>query len=308
MRIDRALMSSALALFIACGPTERPVEEPEPIGDTSPSVPTFSAVVILSGLGFATEIDPQTRQVKRWGPPLMLMEKVSPLGEEAELTVGNAKRAYVKVRRQTGEEGWANAAYVIPDAYPGVILTQRATFYRQPDLAGPDTTYLVRGDFVAVLAEPVINNFVKVVWANPNTSAVVTGRYLKADTLTTAQSDLDAALLYALALRETNLVKREELLNNAASIPSEAFRAEIQTELRIARAGFQVEAVRPTTEYLVTLDTEVLEAPFPDAAPIAPLRANQKVNVRRKLVQGDVVWFEVLEPRGYVDSGFLFGP
>ncbi len=300
-----------LLLVTACGPSDQGAvshnasSQGQASERSSPQI--REAVVVLHNLGFATQVD-ANNVITKWGTPHRILEKVVFLEEEKELSNNNRKALYVKIRRASGDEGWANKNYVIPDALPAVVISEKATFYRQPDNLNPGTQYLVQGDLIAILNDAVANNFVKVVYANPVTSALIANQFLKGETVTTTSEDIEAAVLLFLALRENNRNRRNELLKNAASTPSNIFSDKIQLEIQISEAGFNQEVLTQNNQLEVLAMGDVLNAPMDYGAVVGRVEPGKKVIALRKLTKDSQVWYQIQDPSGFILADFLSPP
>jgi hypothetical protein len=267
---------------------------------------SITGVVILNNLGFATQVDNEKQEIKKWGNALRLMDVVEYLGDAGEYTWNNRKAPYVQIRLKSGEEGYANKNYIILNAQAAVVITERSTFYVQPDLASPESRYLVKGDLLAVLYEGAANNFVKVAYANPVNSVLVTNRYLKADTISTTSEDVNSMVMYFLATRASNKVTREELLKNAMDFNSNFFSPLIQTELQITLANFNQEVLVKENQFQIIFnDTVAYNMPFETATVIQIFNTGDKVVAKRKLEKQNEVWYEIVEPACFIKAANL---
>lgn len=301
------------AILASCTPhraeelTQSPHRQAEP--------PPIRRAVVLRNLGLAIQIDSETGTVQRWSESNLRMgDVVEYLEQERELTYRNQKIPAVMVRRVSGEEGWTNRNYLVPDALPGVVIEPRSALYLQPELSHPDQVSVSLGDFVAVHPEAVPNNFVKVTYSPLRGWAVLT-RYLRANTVSTVADEVTAAVLISLARSTANEVQREELLHRAAELNAPLLSSLLERELRLHRLSFRQSALTgDAAKFVVTRDGEVLPFPYVDPAtaevfdmpPV--LRAGQTVTVIRKLDNGLSVWYELAEPSGFVPADQLARP
>lgn len=295
---------ACLLLVTACGPSDQGAVSNNLASQGQASEvgsPKFrKAVVVLHNLGFATQVD-DNNVITKWGTPHRILEEVDFLEEEKELSFNNRKVPYVKIRRSSGQEGWSNKNYVIPDAIPGVIVTEKSIFYLQPDNLSPGNQFVIQGDLVAVLSEAHPNNFVKVAYANPATSRLLSNVFLKSETVSTIHDDVISAVSLFLALREANIVKREELLKTASSTASLNFIQQIvQRELSIIELRFKQEFLTQNNQLEIEEPTVVLDMPTDYGVVLGQIEQGTKVIALRKLILNNNVWFEIEEPKGFI--------
>lgn len=139
-------------------------------------------------------------------------ETVKLTGESAEMP--EEKRTYLEVELSDGEQGWVNG-YLFAVHANLAAATAPIEVYRRPDLLTAKSERFEVGELVAII--PGDNpDWVEVLGKEKKRE----GWAQKGPYLTEDKVDVAVAVLYAKALEENNLTKREEQLQAIAQNPS----------------------------------------------------------------------------------------
>lgn len=125
-------------------------------------------------------------------------EKVEYLGETQDDSKGNA---HLKIRTQSGAEGWSSVYYFVENGYPAVVIAEDR-IYTEPEPKGVTPDTLPVAHLVCVDPDGSSDNkYVAVHYLHPETGYVQQGRFMKTGSVSTSSNDVDAAVLLLLARR-----------------------------------------------------------------------------------------------------------
>lgn len=224
----KLLIVCAFALLFSCTPKAKPnntapaaPSQPETAAPssagTSPQEPVFQeiqGVITYNGLWLREE--PDGNGVRQ----LDAGEIVTVIGEVLDESDGNIRLRPIRI--SDGTEGFVSAWFVIPDSIPAVIIGE-AKIYSEPKLSKLTSIEpLTPMTIVAVSNESSKDGFIKISYKNSDDYARL-DEYIKDGLISTDQKDIQASLLYSLAMAQDDPEMKFEFLSSAQEMQSPAF-------------------------------------------------------------------------------------
>lgn len=243
---------------------------------------------------------------------LTLGDKVALLGQTAKFTQDGREREYVKIRSLSGKEGWARSSYVASNATLAVVKVPKTLIYSEPrDVKVTSRTlgYMV---LVAVFRDGGADGFVKIGGYDPGSDTLIDGVYVSRDDLTFDDFDINALVLYRVAMGMKNAELRRNLLTVAQTKYGKTiFMDKIQAALN---PESQAKALVAAGGKYIVNDNNVNLRSAPDEKGGSVLKTLAKDTVV-EVVQASAAaytvggataqWFKLKDPEGWVFGAFL---
>jgi hypothetical protein len=268
------------------------------------------AFVIYNNLPLYQE--PQSGVLK-WAESLTIGDRVVLLNRTFKFKLDGKERDYTKVRAQSGKEGWVRSPYVAAKAILGVVKADRAVVYSEPRDVKVTSKYISLLTVAAVLQDGGSGGFSKVACYDvPQDVSFTDGVFVSTDDLTTADIDVNAAVLYAAAMASKDAgVKRNLLTVASGKYGSSIFGGKIQEALG---AGSAPRATAPTTGGFTVNSDRVFVRSAPDekaGQPLTQLDTGSQVDAVEMTAQTYTIdgqtarWYRVEYPAGWIFGAFL---
>lgn len=168
------------------------------------------AVCVFEGISLRSE----PSQKGKWLSGISMGEKLTALPET--VTDSAAKMEYRKVRLSDGAEGWASAAFIIPNAKPAAIVAN-SFFYKRPDLSTVTDKAFEPLDFVAVTTEQ--GDWLEVSGKRRSMNYIEKG-WIHKSGISYDEKDIAVASMVGKALNQQDMGKRYEALNAILNNPA----------------------------------------------------------------------------------------
>ena len=225
------------------------------------------------------------------------------------------------IRTSEDREVWIPSEFFIPDGKLGVVTSGKAVVYAKPDKLNPTSDILSRMTIVTASPQQESGFYQLTTWDEVNDKKYA-GVYVKSDALSLRDADVQSAVLYFVAMKNTNPVVKEELLNSAADFTVSVFMPQIRAELDALTEGTSDEVSGTRTvmtcepfsfEGIVNSDN-VNVRNFPGTAGtriIAQLQPETEVRIVERTVDPDMVggqsanWFKLDDPQGWVFGVYI---
>jgi len=158
-------------------------------------------------------------------------EKLALLGQGRHVTLGGKERDLLRVRRDTGAEGWVRGDYVISNAILAVT-TADAVIYSVPRNTAATTDSIPRMTVLAIHSDSGGMPFIHVSFYDPQQSSVRSDIYLRNEGVSARPDDVQAAILLQLAAESNNQRQREAFLTSGIKdYPGSLFLPQLQDAL-----------------------------------------------------------------------------
>lgn len=250
----------------------------------------------------------------KWEESMTLGEKVTVTGVR-KATWNNRVYDFLRIRRDTGKEGFAFESQVSRGGNLGVVIDEKANLYKSPKNIDVTGTILSRKVVAVYFPETERDGFVQV-RAYDSTADAYRSNYVRMISLSTGEADVQSSILLQTAevLKDEGAEKiRKDALLEAALLdyPNSAFSAEISAIVNPVTA---VEiSVRPPANSRMMVGGEsadVLDLPDSVAGKLVNrLYYNTEVTVDEETADAYVVdgfsnrWYHIVQPV----EGWVFG-
>lgn len=163
-------------------------------------------------------------------------EKLALLGQARHVTMSGKERDLLRVRRDTGAEGWVRGDYVISNAILAVT-TADAVIYSVPRNTAATTDSVPRMTVLAIHSDSGGMPFIHVSFYDPQQSSVRGDIYLRNEGVSARPDDVQAAILLQLAAESNNQRQREAFLTSGIKdYPGSLFLPQLQDALNALRS------------------------------------------------------------------------
>jgi hypothetical protein len=265
-------------------------------------------------------------KILQWKENIALGEKLELLGEASTGTLSGKPNDVIKVRLESGKEGWSFPAYIIPNSLLAVITSEEAMVYSQPKNTAVTTMSIPRKTIVAIYRETAGSTFIKVSFYYPDDKTTYLQKevFLRNTGVSSAAQDVQTVILLRLAANAKSDKQKKELLGSAKTdYPTSAFITDVEDEIAkmSAPAASDATAEKPTEAFsasLVVNDENVNVRSVPDektGSVVAHLSKGRTVDVVEKTVDSYTIesetaplhapWYRIREPAGWVFGTYL---
>jgi len=273
----------------------------------APTAPNVG-YVLIQGLAMYTDSNAKLT----WLEALTVGDAVTPLGRTAKFRVDGKDTEYIRIRATDGKEGWVLPPYVATKASLAVVKVDQSVVYAEPRDVKVTSRFVTGMTVVAVLQDGSGGGFAKIQGYDRVQKRLFTdATYVSLDDLTMADTDVNAAILYTVAVTSDTPAVKASLLKVAMTKYGDSlFLPQIQ-----AAAG--VAAPRATTPasgaWVVGYDNVNLRA-APDeknGQVIGRLMKGTRVEVSEMtrdtytVAGSTAAWYHLVDPDGWVFGASL---
>jgi hypothetical protein len=266
------------------------------------------AFVLLNGLPLWQESGGVLTRMEA----LVIGDTVALLNRAATFTQDGQKREFVRARAPDGREGWVRTPYLAAKSTLAVVRVDKATIYGEPRDVKITTRHISGMTVVAVPADGRGAPFARVKgYDRVQKILLADDTWVKVDDLATADDDVNAAVLFTVAMEKPDV--RARLLDTAIKgYPRSLFLAALQ----VAQGGAAAVGKKTVPGFgslWVTVDgVNVRSAPDEVRGTVIDrLNKGTQVQVtemtaRAYSVAGTVAaWFHLRNPDGWMFGAFL---
>lgn len=307
-----------LLLILGCEKTTEKSKSSESsqevaVSDPEPEPERAEGYVILDGLSIALiEEELDKKIVSFHGQTLAIGEKVTVIGEPVNAVYRENEREYSRVLYTTGEEqqGYVRTPYIVTDSTFAVISSDEAVIYSSPKITSPTNILLPRMAFLAIHNDFVDDTFVKVTYADQESSIVSENKFLKASDVSIIEDDVVSAILYYLASKQEGAAKTE-LLKNAQQFAGSIFLPEINIAFSELAGKLEIEEISASA---IVNDDNVNIRDLPsieNGAVIITVNSGDELDIRGRTKEEITIngitdrWYNTTEPEGWIFGAFL---
>ena len=249
-----------------------------------------------------------------WTENLTLGDKVTLQNRTSKFKQDGEDKEFVRVKAPDGKDGWVRTPYLSMKSSLAIVKADKAVIYSEPREVKITSKFVSNMTLVAVLQDGSTGGFAKIQGYDRAQKRLFTdSTFVSLDDLTMADADINAVILYTVAVSSDDLALKKNLLKVAlAKYGSTIFLGNLQ-----AAAGVAPSAVKDTTPanavYFVN-DDNVNVRSIPDeknGQVVAQLSTGVRVEVTEMTTQtytvGDstAAWFHIKSPDGWVFGSFL---
>ncbi|HET6450363.1 MAG TPA: SH3 domain-containing protein [Spirochaetia bacterium] len=149
---------------------------------------------------------------------LTLGDVVTLLNRTATFKDSGTSRDYLRVRAPDGKEGWVRPQFVAPKSSLAVVVSTEAILFTEPRYVKATARYVAAGTVVAILPDGLSSGFAHVQgFDNAAQSLLGDQSWVSTDDLSAVDADVQAAILYTVAMDTKSADVRRNLLKLAAS-------------------------------------------------------------------------------------------
>jgi hypothetical protein len=163
-------------------------------------------------------------------------EKLALLGQTRKATVNGTERDFLKVRQDTGAEGWVRADSVVSNAILAVT-TSEVVIYSVPRNTAATTATVARMTVLAIHSDSGGMPFIRVSFYNAQGKPSVTEAWLRNEAVSARPDDVQAAILLQLASQSKSAKQQEAFLSSGIKdYPQSLFLPQLQQALEDLQA------------------------------------------------------------------------
>ena len=218
-------VASAL-LLLSCEKSQPATTSAATIADSKSCIPVVPDITLwdMSGTSLAQK------------GTIQIGEKLALLGQTRRATVNGNPRDLLKVRRDTGAEGWVRADYVVSNAILAVTTSEAVT-YTVPRNTAATTDTIPRMTVLAIHSDTGGMPFIHVSLYSPQQKPSVSEVYLRNEGVSARPDDVQAAILLQLAAESTSSKQQEAFLSSGIKdYPQSLFLPQLQQALEALHA------------------------------------------------------------------------
>lgn len=320
-----------ITLFFSCKKKEEPrvpvetvpLEIEEPPVDVSKA--RTSGYVLRLNAGIYVIDGDNTGDQKdktKWLEGMNLGESVF-TGETRKATYDGRVYDFIEVRRSSrnnGREGLALVSQIAVGGSLAVVVSERATLYKSPQILDVTSTILPRKTIVVCYPETQEDGFIEIKGYDPVAQIYTSqrGDYIRFDALSRKEPDIQSSILLQTAqslTREADKIAKEAMLDFALhEHPSSVFYAEISA-LVSPNTGSAIRTESSNRPFMTATNDNVNIRDLPDTAigrVVGSLNTGDGVTISEQTVAEFVVngqsarWYHISEPQeGWVFGAFL---
>lgn len=247
---------------------------------------------------------------------LQIGEKVALPGQTTKAVQAGKGRDFVKVRRDSGTEGWARAEYIVARSILAVT-TEESVIYSDPRNTGATTATVPPMTILAIHSDSGGQAFIRVTGYDQSAKVLLKGVLLKNEGVSARPDDVQAVILLQLAAASKNAKQREAFLSSALKDhPGSAFLPQLQDALAALKAPPPPveKAADAYSAVMAAAEDAVAVRDSPDETSgkvVATLAKGQGVDVEEKTRDADTIgntsapWYRIREPAGWVFGASL---
>jgi hypothetical protein len=171
-----------------------------------------AAVVLVNGAPLYEE----TNKVLKALEYLTLGDIVTLLSKTGVFKESGRDRDFTRIRAFSGKEGWVRTQYIATKAGLAIVKAEEASIYSEPRVVKLTDKHISAMTLVAVLQEGSSSSYAKVQGYDTAQKMLFTdSTYVSVDDLTASEADVNAAILYDVALATRDATVKKNLLKVA---------------------------------------------------------------------------------------------
>jgi hypothetical protein len=218
----RALALLVPFVLLSCG--QKPARSTPPAAVAR----SKSAIVIIGDLPLWTLSQGNLRQEEK----LPIGEIVSLTGQAQKAPQAGRERDFLEAKRESGEDGWVRADFVVSRSILSVITMENAAIYTAPANTAASTESIPRGTLVAVHSDTGGMPFIRVTCYDTLSKLLRSGVYLRNEGVSARPADVQGAILLQLAAGSKSVTQQTAFLSSALKdYPDSVFAPELQSAL-----------------------------------------------------------------------------
>ena len=159
-------------------------------------------------------------------------EKLALLGQTKRVTQGGKERELLRVRRDTGAEGWVRADYVASNAILAVVTSNDAVIYSVPRNTAATTATIPPLTVLVIHSDSGGMPFIRVSAYDPVQKVLLRGVYLRNEGVSARPDDVQAAILLQLAASSKSPKQQQAFISSGIKdYPQSLFLPQLQAAL-----------------------------------------------------------------------------
>jgi len=220
----------------------------------------------------------------------------------------------LRVRHESGTEGWMRADYVAVNSVLGVTTTDDSAIYTLPRNTAATAQNLPVLTIVAITRTTAGQTFVRVAFFD-KTKGPLRDVFLRNEGISTKADDVQTALLLILAQQAKDKKLQNTLLQSALSdYPGSLFSAQVQEGVQALKSPTAGKNVQTYTAALTAASKDVPVLSIPDeiwGQSVGTLAKGQAVEAIEETSATDTVgtdtaqWIHIKDPEGWVFGAYL---
>lgn len=157
----------------------------------------------------------------QWGGSLKFLEaltigdKVTVLGQTAKFKQDGREREYTKIKSLSGKEGWVRSSYIASNATLGVVKVPKSVIYSEARDVKVTSRSVSNLTIVAIFKDGSTGNFIKIGGWDVSQESLLTDEFISKDDVTLDDFDVNAIILYRVAMGQKKAEIKKNLLNLA---------------------------------------------------------------------------------------------
>ncbi len=212
----------ALLALLNCQPKQTSNVPPATVADSK------SAIALVGDLPLWT----LTLGTLAFKESIPIGEKLVLLNQAQKATQAGKERDFVRVRRDSGSDGWVRADLVMSRAILAVVTTDNAVIYTAARNTAATTETIPRMTVVAIHSDTGGMSFIRVTCFNAATKVMLRGVALRNEGVSARPSDVQAAILLQMAAASKNPRQKRAFLATARTdYPDSHFLPELDAAL-----------------------------------------------------------------------------
>ncbi len=261
-------------------------------------------------------LDQQADETLKYKESIQLGEKLQLL-EQATRAVDPYRKQemdFIKVRRESGSEGWVRAEFVVANSVLGVVTSEEAIVYSQPKNTAATAKSVPALSIIAIAKETAGQPYLKATLYD-QALYLQSGVFFRNEGISTRADDVQSAILLILAQTKKDGKLKKTLLESAQKdYPDSAFKARIEEALAVLSSPSAGKETTAHSEILASTDNDVNVRDKPDenaGTVLAKLTKGQKVEIVEETIDTYTIdntsapWYRIKEPAGWVWGGYL---
>jgi hypothetical protein len=243
-------------------------------------------------------------------------EKLALLGQTEKVTQSGKERTFLRVRRESGSEGWVRSDFVVSNAILAVIATDDPVMYTAAGNTAATTETIPRMTIVAIHSDTGGMSFIRITCYDAKAKMLLKGVYLRNEGVSSLTADVQSAILLQLAASSKSAKQRTAFISSAIKdYPDSLFLPEMNEALSPhAKAAAPATISAEGTMKVVGDAATVFDAPdSAEGKVLATLPKGQAVEVVEMTVESVTLggqtapWYRIKAPSGWV-FGAALGP
>ncbi|MGA2762476.1 MAG: hypothetical protein ABSG17_03860 [Spirochaetia bacterium] len=216
-----SVVASAL-LLLSCQKSQSPQPPEAAIADAKSCFSLFADLPLWEASG--------TDLVQKGS--IQVGEKLALLGQTKRVTQGGKERELLRVRRDTGAEGWVREDYVASNAILAVVTSNDAVIYSVPRNTAATTATIPPLTVLVIHSDSGGMPFIRVSAYDPVQKVLLRGVYLRNEGVSARPDDVQAAILLQLAASSKSPKQQQAFISSGIKdYPQSLFLPQLQDAL-----------------------------------------------------------------------------